>query len=151
TDGKIVKTEGNIRHALAIAGITLSYDAFARQRIVRGLSGYGPELTDAALDAMWVRFERDHRVRFTKEHFNAVVRVEAHTNSYHPVREYLAALVWDGTPRLDKWLVNYAGAEDTEINRQFGRLTLIAAVRRARHSGTKFDAMLVLEGPEGRN
>jgi predicted P-loop ATPase len=67
------------------------------------------------------------------------------------VRDYLAGLVWDGIPRLDTWLAIYAGAENTEINRQFGRLTLIAAVRRVRHPGTKFDAMVVLEGPEGRN
>jgi hypothetical protein len=72
--GSITKTERNIRHALAITGIKLSYDAFARQRIIRGLSGYGPELTDAALDAMWIKFEREYRVRFTREHFQAVVR-----------------------------------------------------------------------------
>jgi Virulence-associated protein E-like domain len=149
--GAIAKSEGNIRRSLAMAGVKLSYDQFARQRIIVGLQGYGPDLTDAAIDAMWIRFEREHRVRFSREHLNAVIRVEAHANSYHPVRDYLSAVTWDGKPRIDTWLSVYAGAEDTGINRQFGRLTLIAAVRRARHPGTKFDAMLVLEGPEGRN
>jgi predicted P-loop ATPase len=120
-----------------------------RQRIVNGLQGHGPQLTDVAIEAMWIKFEREYRVSFQRKHFEAVLRVEAHANRYHPVCDYLAALQWDGIPRLDRWLVTYARAADTEINRQFGRLTLIAAVRRVRCPGTKFDAMLVLEGREG--
>jgi predicted P-loop ATPase len=46
-------------------------------------------------------------------------------------------------------LTTYFGAEDTQLNRAFGRLTLIAAVRRARKPGCKFDHILRLEGPEG--
>jgi predicted P-loop ATPase len=58
-------------------------------------------------------------------------------------------LKWDSTPRLECWLITYLGAEDTELNRAFGRLALIAAVRRARKPGTKFDPIIVLEGPMG--
>jgi hypothetical protein len=31
------------------------------------------------------------------------------------VLDYLNALQWDGAPRLDRWLVTYAGAEDTPL------------------------------------
>ncbi|MCK1615438.1 hypothetical protein IVA96_01750 [Bradyrhizobium sp. 159] len=68
--------------------------------------------------------------------------------SYHPVRDYLASLRWDGVERLDEWLVKYAGAEDTPLNRAFGRKILSAAVRRVMQPGCKFDAMLVLEGAQ---
>ena len=47
-------------------------------------------------------------------------------------------------PRLDTWLTTYAGAEDTPLNRAVGRLMLIAAVRRIRTPGVKFDEMVVL-------
>jgi predicted P-loop ATPase len=40
------------------------------------------------------------------------------------------------------------GAEDTALNRAFGRKTLVAAVRRARQPGCKFDYMLMLEGEQ---
>jgi predicted P-loop ATPase len=70
-------------------------------------------------------------------------------NKFDPVVDYLNALTWDGIPRLDRWLITYAGAEDTELNREFGRLALIAAVRRARRPGTKFDPIIVLEGEMG--
>jgi predicted P-loop ATPase len=65
------------------------------------------------------------------------------------VVDYLSSLVWDGTPRLDRWLVDYAGAEDTPRVRAVSRAMLIAAVRRARQPGCTFDQMPVLEGPQG--
>jgi len=58
-------------------------------------------------------------------------------------------LEWDGTARLERWLVTYMGADDTELNREFGRLALLAAVRRIRRPGCKFDFIIVLEGPQG--
>ena len=70
-------------------------------------------------------------------------------NQFDPIADYLNALTWDGTPRLDRWTISYLGAADTELNREFGRLALIAAVRRVRHPGTKFDPIIVLEGPMG--
>lgn len=70
-------------------------------------------------------------------------------NTFHPVRDYLAQMQWDGVKRLDTWLSRYLGAEDTELNRAIARLVLIAAVRRVREPGVKFDNILVLEGPQG--
>jgi len=67
------------------------------------------------------------------------------------VRNWLDGLKWDGGPRIDNWLVTYAGAEDTPFNRAVGRIFLIAGVRRVRQPGCKFDTMLVLESPQGRN
>jgi Virulence-associated protein E/CHC2 zinc finger len=69
--------------------------------------------------------------------------------AYHPVHDYLARVEWDGKPRIDTWLIDYFGAEDTVINRAFGRKILCGAVRRVRHPGCKFDYMLVFEGPQG--
>ena len=62
---------------------------------------------------------------------------------------YLGGPKWDGALRLDKWLTTYFGAADTPLNNALGRKTLIAAVRRLRQPGVKFDQMLVLEGTQG--
>lgn len=70
-------------------------------------------------------------------------------NAYHPVRDYLAGLHWDGMRRLDTWLVEGFGADDTPLNRAVGRKMLCAAVRRAFQPGCKFDFMLVLQGAQG--
>ena len=65
------------------------------------------------------------------------------------VTEYLDALVWDGTPRIDRWLVDCASAEDSSYVRSASRTLLVAAVRRARKPGCRFDQMPVLDGPQG--
>jgi predicted P-loop ATPase len=71
------------------------------------------------------------------------------TNRFDPVRDYLDGLRWDGVRRLDKLLHTYFSAEDSELNSWFGKLVLVAAVRRVRRPGCKFDNIMVLEGPEG--
>ena len=84
------------------------------------------------------------------EHARDAAIQEALHNSFDPVCDYLAGLAWDGRERLGTWLTDYLGAEDTALNREIGRLALMAAVRRARRPGSKFDQIIVLEGPEGQ-
>ena len=78
----------------------------------------------------------------------AVVR-HARENAFHPVRDYLRSLKWDGTERLDHWMHLTLGATDTPFVRAVSRKTLIAAVARAFKPGCKVDTVLVLEGPQG--
>ncbi len=68
---------------------------------------------------------------------------------YHPVRDWLTSLEWDGVKRLDTWLTDYAQVEDNEYTRAVGAKTLMGAVARVIHPGVKFDTMLVLEGGQG--
>lgn len=82
------------------------------------------------------------------EILGAVLR-HARENAYHPVRDYLRSLKWDGTLRLDTWLSACMGATDSQFARIVGRKTLIAAVARAFEPGCKVDTVLVLEGPQG--
>jgi predicted P-loop ATPase len=103
------------------------------------------------MNHLWLLIERQFRFRATKDYFWTVVTDEARQNAFHPVRNYLAALKWDGVPRLDAWLTTYAGAKDSPYTRAVGRIMLVAAVRRVRHPGCKFDEIIVIEGPQGAN
>lgn len=67
----------------------------------------------------------------------------------HPVREYLDSLHWDGTPRLDRVLVDILGAADNELNRYMTRMFFVAAVARVMEPGCKFDYCPVLRGRQG--
>ncbi|MGN1225123.1 MAG: VapE domain-containing protein, partial [Ruminococcus sp.] len=70
--------------------------------------------------------------------------------AYHPIQEYLEHLPdWDGVPRVDTLLIDYFGAEDSPYTRTVMRKTLIAAVARIYRPGTKFDSVLILNGPQG--
>lgn len=80
-----------------------------------------------------------------------VVDVVASEAAYHPVRDYLNGLQWDGVPRLDTLLADYLGAADTEYTRAVTRKSLVAAVARVMRPGCKYDTMLVLVGGQGRH
>lgn len=80
---------------------------------------------------------------------DAVIAVAAE-RAYHPVRDYLNALPeWDGVQRVETLLIDYFGAEDTGYSRAVIRKTMVAAVARVFRPGTKFDSVLILNGPQG--
>jgi predicted P-loop ATPase len=70
-------------------------------------------------------------------------------NIFDPVLDYLDGLRWDGKERVDTWLQDYCQAADTPYDRAVGRKMLLAAVRRVRKPGCKFDFIVVLEGKQG--
>jgi len=72
----------------------------------------------------------------------------AQKNSFHPVRDYLSSLSWDGIKRVDTLLIDYFGANDNEYTRAAIRKSLCAAVTRVFNPGTKFDMVLVLVGAQ---
>lgn len=69
--------------------------------------------------------------------------------SYHPIRDYLNSLKWDGTPRVDDLLIDYLGANDNLYAREAIRKMMVAAVARAFRPGTKFDLVLTFVGEQG--
>lgn len=80
---------------------------------------------------------------------DAVLAV-ATERAYHPIKDYLDALPeWDGTGRVDKLLIDYFGAEDNSYSKAVIRKTMVAAVARIYKPGTKFDSVLILNGPQG--
>jgi len=70
-------------------------------------------------------------------------------HAYHPVRDYLNSLTWDGVERVDTLLSNYLGAQDSFYTRAVIRKHLAAAVARILRPGIKYDHMLILAGQQG--
>lgn len=79
------------------------------------------------------------------------VAATASDQAYHPVRDYLTGLTWDGTPRLDSLFIDYLGALDTAYTRAITRKAFVAAVARIMTPGCKYDTMVVLVGMQGRH
>lgn len=70
-------------------------------------------------------------------------------NGFHPVREYLSDLVWDGESRLERLFVDYLGTPDDDYHRATAAMTMLAAVTRVFRPGFKFDYVPVIEGDQG--
>ena len=84
---------------------------------------------------------------------NDVMQVIAEENAFHPVRDYLDGLTWDGEPRLSDWLRRYGGAviesaEHLGYVEAVSRAVLVSAVARIYRPGAKVDTMLIMEGPQ---
>ena len=107
-------------------------------------------LTDKIRNRIWLAIDSQFSFRPSSDFFNVVVFDTAWANQVHPVRDYLDSLTWDGAPRVDRWLITYGKAADTEYTRAVGAIVPIAAVRRVRHPGSKYDEMLVLESEQGK-
>lgn len=73
----------------------------------------------------------------------------ADQETHESVLKYLSSLVWDGKPRLDRWLVVCAGAADEPAVHRVSRGMLVAAVRRVCAPGCRIDQLPVLVGPQG--
>ena len=152
--GRIQCTINNIIIILendpAFAG-KLWHDNFAGTDVVKGGlpwnkdAVYWSDQDDANLRA-WL--ERNYDIT-GKEKINDAVTAVLTRHSYHPIKDYLKGLVWDGKQRLDRLIIDYMGAEDTELNRAMTRKHFTAAVARIFNPGIKYDQCLIMAGPEG--
>jgi predicted P-loop ATPase len=90
-----------------------------------------------------------HGVLVNSKLAGEAVQVLARENSFHPVRDYLRSLEWDGVGRIDHWLTAYAGVEGTVFSAAVGARWLISGVARIMQPGCRVDHTLILEGPQG--
>ena len=70
-------------------------------------------------------------------------------NKFHPVRELLDSLTWDGKEHIRSLLPEYLGAEDSDYTYQVMRLWMLGAVSRVYKPGSKFDYTMILQGSQG--
>jgi putative DNA primase/helicase len=80
---------------------------------------------------------------------NEAAAILARETTIHPVRDWLASLKWDGTPRIESWIVDLLGVPDTQYARLVSERWLIQAVARVMRPGIKAESVLILEGPQG--
>jgi len=143
----IANNQGNQWLAMHQLGVGLRYDQFADRELIEREEQVHV-IEDHHLNILRLEIERKFGFEPNKDKFYDVASDRARANSYHPVRDFLNQLEWDGVPRIEEWLIQ-AGAKDTKYVRAVSRLVLVAAVRRVRQPGCKFDEMLILEGDQG--
>lgn len=152
--GKLLSNISNIILILendpALAG-KISHDLFSGFDAVRGglpWNAKAEEWSDRDDANLRVWLEKNYDVT-GKEKINDAMAAVLTRHSFHPIRDYLNGLTWDGVPRLERLIIDYLGAADTGLNRAMTRKHFVAAVARIFKPGTKYDQCLIMTGPEG--
>ena len=109
---------------------------------------HGASMTDT--DMKYIRLYLEETYGLTSERKIAdAADLAAHQNSYHPVRDYLNGLVWDGTERIRFCLRHFLGAAADTYTCEALKFFLLGAIHRAYRPGCKFEVMLCLVGGQG--
>ncbi len=107
-------------------------------------------LTDADITDVQEWMQQAGLKRIARETVRDAVASRARDAAFHPVRDYLSSLQWDGQPRTNIWLTTRMGAEFTPYTQAIGKMFLVAMVARIFEPGCKADHMMVFEGPQGQ-
>jgi hypothetical protein len=122
--------------AQAIVGmhITCAKDMFHEKYLVGGhpIAQWAGDLSDDAIIMLRNRVRAIYGFDPGDQHMRAGATQLCLENQYDPLLRFLDSLEWDGVKRLDTWMKDYLKAPDNALNRAISRISLIAAVRRAR-------------------
>lgn len=129
----------------------LPWRAPSAPAIETGPSGLEPRAWGEYDDLMLTEWLQNIGIEIATKIAGEAAYTVARENAYHPVKNFLGALKWDGTARIEKLLITYFGADDTLYHREIGRRWLISGVARILGAGPdcKADCVLVLEGKQG--
>ena len=115
---------------------------------------YSPEHTVDGKVERW-QDKDDSRARFyieqkykihSREKLDDALRILFAEREYHPIKQIIEAVEWDGTSRINELFVKWLKCEDTPYTREVTRLVFAGGIHRLYNAGCKFDDVAVLIG-----
>ncbi len=113
-----------------------------------GWSRAGPAVNDNDMNNILSYMARNYDLRADKLCWRAITTA-AYENDFHPIRDYLEGLEWDGQERIRHALRHFLGAPEDELTHQCMKMFMIGALRRVYGPGCKFEYVLTLVGGQG--
>ena len=110
--------------------------------------GCYPGITDT--DIFQIERYLENTYKLTNDRvINKAVSIIASEKSYHPIRDYLESLRWDGQERIRQVLPKYLGVDENAYTEEIMTLLLMAAIKRIYEPGCKYEIMVCLVGGQG--
>ena len=100
-------------------------------------------------DVLTTEWLQQHGIGVQISLVGKAVETVAYEHAFHPIRDYLGGLKWDGVKRLDGFAATYLGAEKSKYHSNVSRCLFVSAVARVMEPGCKVDHATILEGPQG--
>lgn len=82
----------------------------------------------------------------SKDKLDDALRVLFSEREYHPIRNIINSVVWDGKSRINELLIKWLKCDDTPYTREVSRLIFAGGINRLYNPGCKFDDVPVLIG-----
>jgi len=134
----------------------LKYDASALTVVLdrcppwgEGGSPWVPRLWTDQDDRLLAAWLQHHGIDISDKLASDAAQTVARERSYHPIRDYLNGLTWDGAARVSTWLSAYLGADKNPYHNEIGKRWLVSGIARIYKPAIKADCMLILEGQQG--
>ena len=156
-----VTDKGVVRQSIQNAVTVLLKDPLLAGRIRRneltdkteiigdvGWKRRGSAITDTDVNQIRLYLEKTYGLTREKQ-IRAAIDIVSSENSFHPIRDYLNNLMWDGSERIRHLLPRYLGAEESPYVYEMTKLMMLGAINRVFHPGCKFEIMLCLVGGQG--
>lgn len=89
--------------------------------------------------------ERKYHIH-NREKLDDALRILFAEREYHPIKQIIEAVEWDGVSRIQDLFVKWLKCEDTPYIREVTRLVFAGGIHRLYNPGCKFDDVAVLIG-----
>lgn len=123
---------------------TIQYNEFTQKRMLNS-----KEYDDTS-DSLIKKFlEQKYDIIASIENINHACNIIQLEHTFHPIKDYLCSLKWDGVNRIETIFIDFLGANDNLYTRKVAQITLISAIARIFDSGCKVDTVTCLVGRQG--
>lgn len=93
--------------------------------------------------------EKSYGLYTSIDSINQMCSIIADDHSYHPIKEYLNNVKWDGIQRIKSVFSDFLGAANNIYTQSVAIITFVGAVARIFQAGVKFDTCTVFVGKQG--
>lgn len=150
SDGRIMPTIGNhvkiLMHDDYFANV--KYNSFKRTAIVESESGETEEWTDELSSRALEYIESKYLIKDRRSFMDAL-NIFFGERGFHPLKQLVESLVWDGKSRIENFLVDIMKCQDEPYSHEVSRLIFAGGINRLFNPGCKFDLTTVLIGEQG--
>lgn len=108
----------------------------------------GSGFMDNDLDNIHLYCERTYGI-ISKVLIEEAINIVSNRNTFHPFRDFLNSLEWDGKLRIRYAFRHFLGADASDYTYEILKFFMLGAVSRAFKSGIKFDYIICVIGDQG--
>lgn len=105
--------------------------------------------TDYHDSCLKLYLEENYDITSSIETITHACNIIQQKHAYHPIREYLKSLQWDGIHRIKSVFTDFLGATDNIYTQSVAIVSFVGCVARVMQAGVKFDTCTTLVGKQG--